>query len=149
MGTTARDQAPLTASEEERPEVARVAQLLADGVTAPARLVGAAGEEIVLPPVAIRALALALQLLSVEQSIVMWPIHEELTTQMAAKLLNVRHSYLLRVLDAGELPSLAVGAERRVRVGDLLRYKQDRDERRREALQRLAQLSEELGLYDR
>jgi excisionase family DNA binding protein len=148
VSTAARVQAPIAATDEERSDVARVAQFLAERLTTSMRLVGVDGEEIILPTVAVQALVQAMRILSVEQSIAMWPVHEELTTKMAAKLLNVRHIYLLQVLDAGELPSFMVGTERRVRVGDLLLYAQARDERRRDALQQLTELSEELGLYD-
>jgi excisionase family DNA binding protein len=72
----------------------------------------------------------------------------ELTTQQAADILNVSHQYLIRLLDEGAVPSTQTGADRRIRVDDLLRYKQQRDRERAEALDELTQLSQEMGGYD-
>ena len=70
-----------------------------------------------------------------------------LTTSEAAELLNVSRQYLCRLLDRGDIPFVRVGKHRRVRVGDLMRYRERRDAARREKLQELTQLSQELDLY--
>src|SRR5262245_16470871 len=55
----------------------------------------------------------------------------EMTTQEAADYLNVSRAYLVKVIDRGDLPSRLVGAHRRVKVKDVLLYKQSLNERKR------------------
>ncbi len=54
----------------------------------------------------------------------------------------------MRLLDGGAIPFSKTGTHRRVRFGDLIAYKRERDAQRRQGLKRLTQLSEDLGLYD-
>lgn len=72
--------------------------------------------------------------------------HAILTTQEAADLLNVSRPYLCRLIDNNELPAKMIGSHRRVRLDDLIDYKRRLDQDREEALTRLTQQSEGLGL---
>jgi hypothetical protein len=54
----------------------------------------------------------------------------------------------VRLLDRGDVPHHKVNRHRRIYVGDLIDYKRQRDAERREGLQKLTRMSEELGLYD-
>jgi excisionase family DNA binding protein len=77
------------------------------------------------------------------------PDHKDLTTQEAADILNVSHQYLVGLLEAQAIPSSKVGTHRRIRFGDLMNYKNDRDAKRREGLSQMTQKSQKLGLYSK
>jgi excisionase family DNA binding protein len=77
----------------------------------------------------------------------MAPDQAELTTQEAADLLNVNRSFLVGLLDAGQMPHRNEGADRRVRFVDLMIYKRRRDAESEAALKELAALSQDVKLY--
>jgi excisionase family DNA binding protein len=74
------------------------------------------------------------------------PLHAQLTTGQAAELLNVSERYLVGLVETGALPSHEVGAQRRVKLGDLLAYKRVRDAERADALREMAEEAQRLGL---
>jgi excisionase family DNA binding protein len=70
------------------------------------------------------------------------------TTQQAADLLNVSRQYLVRLLDESRLPFRKTGKHRRLRIEDVLAFKEARDKDRRVGLRVLSQMTQELGGYD-
>jgi excisionase family DNA binding protein len=73
---------------------------------------------------------------------------EEVSPEKAAEFLQVSRPYLVRLLDNGEIPFHYVGTHRRITMSDLIEYKRRRKIKSKEALQRMTELSEEMGLYD-
>ena len=72
----------------------------------------------------------------------------ELTTQQAAKLLNVSRPTVVKLIDDGVLPARKVGSHRRVPLAGLMAFRQEVVAKRRAALDEMTTDAEELGLYD-
>ena len=76
------------------------------------------------------------------------PVDRMLTTRQAAELLNVSRPYLIRLLEAGEIPFEMVGTHHRIAIEDALRFRAERSARRRQALRALSQDADELDIYE-
>ncbi|MBE9233270.1 helix-turn-helix domain-containing protein [Cuspidothrix issatschenkoi LEGE 03284] len=70
----------------------------------------------------------------------------QLTTQEAAKMLNVSHPYLIQLLESGEIPDRQVGNYRKIFYQDLIDYKNTIDAKRQETLAELAKQAQELNM---
>jgi len=103
--------------------------------------------EVQLPPPLVRVLLEAARQLAKGNSVSIAHYEQELTTQQAAGLLQVSRPYLIRLLEEGRIRYHLVGSHRRVRLGDLLDYKNTRDSERKANIREMAGLSESLGLY--
>jgi excisionase family DNA binding protein len=110
------------------------------------KLVGANGEQIELPEPIFRLLCQIVPHLKKGHALSLVPVHQELSTQQAADLLNVSRPFLIGLLERGELPYVKTGKHRRIRFGDLMAFKRRRDATRRQALGRLTEMSQEMGL---
>lgn len=113
------------------------------------RLIGPGGEERVLPESVFYFLERVTEILARGDAVTIVPVGKELTTQQAADLLHVSRQYLVRLLDEGRLPYTKTGKHRRLRIDDVLAFKEQREKDRGESLRELTRLTEELGGYDR
>ena len=111
-------------------------------------ITGTSTEELILPRSALRLLLRALSEMGQGNAVTLTPVQAELTSQQAADLLNVSRPHLVKLLDEGTIPSRKVGTHRRVRLEDVLAYKQTMQVKSRAALDELVKLSEEMGGYD-
>jgi len=112
------------------------------------KLVGPSGEEIAIPESVFYVLERVAEVMARGDSITVVPVGQQLTTQQAADLLNVSRQYLVRLLDENRIPFTKTGKHRRLRIEDVLSYKETRDRERRAGLRELSQLTEEFGGYD-
>jgi len=140
---------PISASEQDIGLIIALGRYLQ--VQRRAKLVGADGQEIDIPAPIYEILSQLAPLMAQGAAIQLVPIHQELTTQQAADLLNVSRPFLIKLLDEGAIPYHRLGRERthrRVRFSDVMDYKKQRSTARRAALAELVEMGEELGEYD-
>lgn len=136
---------------------AEIARLARDSATALSRLlrdhpegdraqIRLDGEDLILPRSALDLLRKLLAEMAQGNAVTVVPVHAELTTQEAADMLNVSRPYLVKLLTEAQIPYTMVGSHRRIRLRDLLAYKQQQDERSCEALEKLAEQAQELDM---
>lgn len=134
----------IAASESE--QAAAAAAALADG-----RVVVVPREPdrvpIDVPESVVRVLAAALDHAQRGETVRVVTDDREITTQQAADLLHVSRPYLVGLVDRGEIPARKVGARRRLRLADVLLYRDVDQARRLRAVDALAVEAQELGLY--
>lgn len=147
MSVATVERGPIAATAGEQPDLDRLERLFAAEGNRGAKLVGPRGEEIDVPESVYRILRQVIRALAHEQAVTVVPFHKRLTTQEAANLLGVSRPYLIGLLDRGEIPFTRTGSHRRIRFDDLMAYRKERDEKRRDGLARLTRLSQEAGLY--
>jgi excisionase family DNA binding protein len=144
MGTQAIRIAPQ--NEEETQAVKKLYRMLIhDGTAA---LVGPDNTRIDLPPTLYQVLRRIIEDMQQGKAVALMPVMEELSTQAAADMLGVSRQYLVNELESGKLKFHRAGTHRRIFFKDLCDYKEARERNRHEAIQRIAQQSEESGLYD-
>ena len=76
------------------------------------------------------------------------PHNAEMTTRQAASILNVSRPYVSKLLKEGKMDFEMRGTHRRIRLEEVMRYKQQQAVRRRDALARMTEIAEELDLPD-
>lgn len=137
---------PVVLPESDDGQIRELNRLLQLGSPA---LVGADGERIELPKAVYRLLKDIARNMQLGRAIVLVPENQQLTTQRAADLLGVSRPYLIKLLEAGDLPFHKAGSHRRIYLKDLAAYQKRRDAERRAALDSIAREAFESGLYDR
>lgn len=103
-------------------------------------------DEFILPGEVMQLLLNILSEMSKGNAINLVPINYELTTQAAANFLNVSRPFLVKLLESNEIEFHKVGTHRRIYAKDLIDYKIKIDNNRKNTLDELTALSQQLGM---
>ena len=98
-----------------------------------------------LPAGAVDLLMHVLEAMAAGQGVTLIPESAELTTVQAADVLNVSRPFLIKLLDQKAIPHRKVGKHRRIRMEDVMAYKNAIDREREQVLE---QLTEEAQAHD-
>lgn len=148
MATAVAEREPIVADETEHLALDEIERALIQPTPERrALIVGPDGAQTELPESLYAVLVRAAHELRRGRGISILPVGMELTTQQAADLVNVSRPFLIRLLEAGQIPYYKVGTHRRIRLDDLLAYRRRRSQERRTMLARMA-TAQELGIYD-
>lgn len=107
------------------------------------------GSGLVLPREILEALSRVVEAMVAGQAVLVAPVHQRLTTQQAADLLGISRPTLVKLLTSGEIAYEQPGRHRRVRLTDVLDFRRRRSAERREALDRMVEIAEDSGMYER
>jgi excisionase family DNA binding protein len=99
--------------------------------------------EITLTPGLSKLLMEVLRHIGKGDAVTLVPVHQMLTTQQAADILNVSRPFLIGLLERGDIAFDHVGRHRRIKAEDLFAYKKARDAKRADALSDLAAMDAE------
>lgn len=136
------------------PEIVKAARALAEllppeGEDAHMSLINrASGSAAELPAAVIGMLRQFLERLGAGLSISVIPAETELTPNEAADYLNVSRTFVLKLMDTGQIPFRRVGSHRRILFGDLRDYEKSQRSRADAAMDEMARINQELGLYE-
>lgn len=144
---------PVAAPPEQRAQVAELSRAIEGMVHPPARkaprcqLVGPSGESVPIPESVFYVFERVAEVMARGDAITVVPVGKEVTTQQAATLLNVSRQYLVRLLDEGRILFRKTGKHRRLRIEDVLTFKEQRDKDRCAGLRELSRMTQEFGGY--
>jgi excisionase family DNA binding protein len=144
-------QGPITANASEQDTLRAIETILSEAsqeenAQSHPVFIGFDEKKIELPPSVLLLIYQNLRHLLKGHAVTVVPLYKELTTQEAADLLSVSRPFLIGLLERGEIPYITTGKHRRLRFGDVIEYKSRRDATRHQALDRVAELSQEYGL---
>lgn len=111
---------------------------------APMRLMSPQGDPLELPADAAQLILDILGHMARGDAVTLIPVHAELTTQQAADLLNVSRPTLVKLLEEGRLTFQKPGRHRRIKFEEVMRYKQESERARNNALDELAAIGEDI-----
>ncbi|MBR8826800.1 MAG: helix-turn-helix domain-containing protein [Gomphosphaeria aponina SAG 52.96 = DSM 107014] len=109
---------------------------------------GTQGEFITVPKSLIEIVQQLVSEIAKGNSLTIITNEKEISTTEAAEILEVSRQHLIELLESGELPIpfRKVGKHRRLRLEDVINFKQRIDQQRLEVLSQLAEQAQELKL---
>lgn len=112
------------------------------------QLITAQGNSIPIPEKITEILINVINIMAQGKSLSLIPLSDEISITEGAKILNISRSYLIKLMNNKELPYYVVENRKKFLLKDLLEYKILRDQKRKEGLKKLTELTQNLGLYD-
>lgn len=103
-------------------------------------------DSVEIPESAFEILLDALQNMANGQVSKLVPLDQQCSTQQAAELLHVSRPYVVRLIEEGMLPHEKVGTHRRLKLKDVLAYRQRMEKTRKQKLSALAKQAQELNM---
>jgi excisionase family DNA binding protein len=137
---------PRGVSSKDAAQIRALRELVQRGAV---KVVGSKGKSVPLPQPVVTLLDEILKNMQVGKAVSIVSEHQQLTTQRAANLLGVSRPFMVRLVEEGKIPYHMVGSHRRVYLKDVLKYKQQRDKERHDAINRMARMELEAGTYDK
>lgn len=105
-------------------------------------------DKIILPIRALNLLGNILQAMSQGKIISIVPMATEVTTQKAAEILGCSRPYLVKLLEEGKINFTKIGKHRRIRIEDVLNFKQKMKEQQKQHIIDIMNDDEEIGHYN-
>lgn len=129
-------------SEAERPLFGQLLEQLeapdkGRAPAGPSYLRGQDGNDVELPPSLYCVLHELVTMMAEGSKVSVVQSDAELTTSEAGDLLNVSRPHVVKLIEQGRLPSAKVGSKRRLRLSDVLTYRELRDAERQRTVRRL------------
>jgi len=118
------------------------------GVAPRTTLIGPSGEHLALPPEVFDVLRNIVEAMAGGQAVTIAPVHQRLTTQEAAEVLGISRPTLVKLLESGEIPFERPGRHRRVKLVDVLTYRDRVSTQRHDSLDRMVEIADQSGMYE-
>ncbi|MGH9634129.1 MAG: excisionase family DNA-binding protein [Candidatus Angelobacter sp.] len=147
MATSQSIHIPALPQEEEKQQAAKLYRMLIHDGTA--CLVGPDNSKLELPHSVYNILVKVVENMQEGKAIALFPLMEEVSTQAAADMLGVSRQFLVTELEAGKIGFHRAGSHRRIYLKDVLEYRKQREVARSSSIDRMAQMSEDAGIYDK
>jgi hypothetical protein len=148
MGASSRDRVPVMAGEAEREQLEALEGVLAAQDGCGPTVVGADGGSVPVPRALTPLLREIAHILATGGAVEVVSYPRELTLTQAAALLNEPETAVQEMVRDGRL-SLAADEPARIRLADVMALSDQWGAERRQALEELIRLNQELGLYTR
>ena len=139
---------PHDGDKKEIETIKQLKNLIVDPENSQIQFTTSQGDSIPIPQKVTEVLRTVIDIMAQGKGISLIPVADEVTTTQAAEILNISRPYLMKLINNGQIPYHHVGTHKRILLKDLLEYKKLRDANRQEGLQKLTELSQELGFYD-
>lgn len=105
-------------------------------------------EKIKIPTRALTLLGIVLKSMADGKPISIVPCAVEVTTQKAAEILGCSRPHLVKLLEEGKIGFAKVGKHRRIKIDDVINFKQKMKEQQKQNIIDIMNQDEEAGLYD-
>lgn len=146
MAATAMEEATYLPDSDESEQLGVVLDFLAAHELADRGVIGQryflagsqAGERVALPRHVYSVLRQVVEAMNSGLAVTVVPRTHVLTTQQTADLLGVSRPTVIKLLDAGQIPFFRAGSHRRIRLHDVLDYRQRRRDEQYSALEATA-----------